>query len=312
MSLQTHGSFFVKFLTKSSVSVENGELFDANSYKRYHSFMSTKKPIVAKFGGSSMADASAIRQVIEIINLDPQRRFIVVSAPGKNTNYGEKITDQLISGEWEKVEERFLREGNALGWNNAGESLAQAFEDLSSHFDNADFRASRGEWLAAKMLADLIDAKFIDATEIIRINPDGTVNPLSYDLIAKTFSNYPGKIVIPGFYGLDLNGVLKTFPRGGSDISGAVIARGVNAEIYENWTDVDGVMTHDPKFHREARSLERIMIDHMIEMAQNGAKVLHPDCLTPVMNSGIPVIVRNTFNVGHAGTLVITDQEVTS
>lgn len=272
-------------------------------------YMSNMKPIVAKFGGSSMADAEAIRQVIEIINLNPERRFIVVSAPGKNSEYSEKITDQLILGNWEAVDERFTREGKALGWKDAEQTLSQAFEDYSFYFNNPDYRTSRGEWLAAKMLAELIGAKFIDATELIRINPDGTVNEVSYDLIAAALNGYEGKVVIPGFYGLDLNGNLKTFPRGGSDISGAVIARGVNAEIYENWTDVDGVMTHDPKFHREARSLERIMIDHMIEMAQNGAKILHPDCLTPVMNSGIPVLVRNTFNLAHQGTLVITDGE---
>jgi aspartate kinase len=274
--------------------------------------MSNKKPIVAKFGGSSMADANAIRQVVEIINLDPERRFIVVSAPGKNNRYPEKITDQLLAGNWEAVRKRFLEEGRILNWKGAQAGLNKAFEDFSFHFNNPDYRASRGEWLAARMLSDLIGAKFIDAAQLIRINPDGTVNEISYDLIASALGSYEGKVVIPGFYGLDLEGNLKTFPRGGSDISGAVIARGVNAEIYENWTDVDGVMTHDPKFHREARSLERIMIDHMIEMARNGARVLHPDCLTPIMNSGIPLLVKNTFNISHAGTLVITDQEVQS
>lgn len=257
-----------------------------------------------------MADAKSIRQVIEIINSDPLRRIIIVSAPGKNENYPVKITDQLLAGNWSVVEERFKNEAKALGWNKANTVLKQAFEDFSFNFNSPDWRASRGEWLAAKMLADLIGAKFIDASEVIRINPNGTVNELSYELIAQAVGDYQGKIVIPGFYGLDLLGNLKLFPRGGSDITGAVIARGVDAEIYENWTDVDGVMTHDPKFHREARTLERIMIDHMIEMAKSGAKVLHPDCLTPVMNSGIPVLVRNTFNLAHGGTLVITDQEV--
>ena len=269
-----------------------------------------KKPIVAKFGGSSMADAPAIRQVIEIINLNPERRVIVVSAPGKNSRYPDKITDQLLEGNWSIVERRFLEEGARLGWKNAPVVVREAFEDFTFNYHNSDFRASRGEWLAAKMLADLIGAKFIDACEVIRINSDGSVNEVSYDLIKAALADFEGKVVVPGFYGLDMDHNLKTFPRGGSDISGAVIARGLNAEIYENWTDVDGVMTHDPKFHREARTLERIMIDHMIEMAQNGAKVLHPDCLSPVMNSGIPVLVRNTFNPSHAGTLVITDREV--
>ena len=257
-----------------------------------------------------MANAEAIRQVIEIISLDPARRIIVVSAPGKNAQYQEKITDQLLAGNWNAVKTRFINEGLTLGWGKASEAVQQAFTDFTFNFNNPDFRASRGEWLAARMLADLIGAKFIDATEVIRINTDGTVNEVSYDLISQALEGIEGKIVIPGFYGLDLSGNLKTFPRGGSDISGAVLARGVNAEIYENWTDVDGVMTHDPKFHREARTLERIMIDHMIEMAHNGAKVLHPDCLSPVMNSGIPVVVRNTFNLKSSGTLVITDQEV--
>jgi len=257
-----------------------------------------------------MADADSIRQVIEIINLNPERRFIVVSAPGKNSKYSEKITDQLLAGDWAAVERRFIEEGLELGWKNASEALNLASVDYAFNHDSPDWRASRGEWLAARMLAELIGAKFVDATEVIRINSDGTVNELSYDLLQSAIGNYSGKVVIPGFYGLDLGGNLKTFPRGGSDISGAVVARGVMAEVYENWTDVDGVMTHDPKFHREARTLERIMIDHMIEMAQNGAKVLHPDCLSPVMNSGIPVIVRNTFNLASSGTLVITDQEV--
>lgn len=271
--------------------------------------MITGKPIVAKFGGTSMADAEAIRQVIEIINLNPDRRFIVVSAPGKSADYSEKVTDQLISGNWEAVEKRFLTEGRILGWENMKDTLKQTFEDWSLHFDNADWRASRGEWLTAKMLADLIGAKFIDASEIIRINPDGTFNEGSYELIQKAVGNHSGKIVIPGFYGLDLLGNLKIFPRGGSDITGAIIARGVNAQVYENWTDVDGVMSHNPKFHTEARTLEKIMIDNMIKMAKNGADVLHPACLTPVVNSGIPILVRNTFNLASNGTLVITDQE---
>lgn len=272
-------------------------------------FMSSKKPIVAKFGGSSMADADSIRQVIEIINLNPNRRFIVVSAPGKNSRYPEKITDQLLSGDWESVEQRFLAEGMQLGWVQAKESLDQAHGDFRENSNSEDWQASRGEWLIAKMLADLIGAKFIDATDLIRINPNGTVNGASYDLINQAFENYDGKIVIPGFYGLDLFGNLKTFPRGGSDITGAVIARGVGAKIYENWTDVDGVMTHDPKFHTEARTLERILADHMIEMAHAGAQVLHPESLAPIMNSGIPIQVLNTFNLASRGTLVITDRE---
>lgn len=272
--------------------------------------MNIKKPIVAKFGGSSMADADSIRQVMEIINLDPARQFIVVSAPGKNARHPEKITDQLLEGIWSGVERRFLEEGLKLGWKDAPDIIREAFQDFTFNYHSSDFRASRGEWLAAKMLADLIGAKFIDAAEIIRINSDGTVNALSYDLIQDALSGHEGKVVIPGFYGLGMDRELKVFPRGGSDITGAVIARGINAETYENWTDVDGVMTHDPKFHREARTLERIMVDHMLEMAQNGAKVLHPDCLSPVMNSGIPVLVRNTFNPEFAGTVVITDRKV--
>lgn len=257
-----------------------------------------------------MAEAESIRKVIEIINLNPERRFIVVSAPGKSSKYPEKVTDQLLAGKWVDVQNRFLIEGEALGWKNSQSCLQQAFLDFSYYFNKADWRASRGEWLAAKMLADLIGAKFIDAIDLIRINQDGSVNEASYELIRQAVGNFNGKIVIPGFYGLDTSGNLKTFPRGGSDISGAIIARGVNAKVYENWTDVDGVMTHDPRLHREARTLEKIMVDRMMEMAQNGAQVLHPECLTPVMNSGIPVLVRNTFNLGSAGTLVITDQEV--
>lgn len=256
-----------------------------------------------------MADANSIKQVIEIINQNPERRIIVVSAPGKNSRYPAKVTDELLGNNWEDVLNRFLTEGQALGWRNAQSCLRQAFFDFSYYFDNIDWRASRGEWLAAKMLADLIGAKFIDAADLIRMNADGTVNEMSYQLINRAIGNFPGKIVIPGFYGVDVTGKLKTFPRGGSDISGAIIARGVNAEVYENWTDVDGVMTHDPKFHLEARTLEKIMVDHMITMSKNGANILHPDCLLPVMNSGIPVLVKNTFNSSAAGTLVITDQE---
>lgn len=272
--------------------------------------MNIGKPIVAKFGGSSMADADAIRQVIEIIKKDANRRFIVVSAPGKNSTYSEKITDQLLGGNWVEVQNRFLKEGQALGWRNVNACLKQALLDFTYYSDNPDWRASRGEWLTARMLADLIGAKFIDAIDLIRINSDGTVNEISYSLIEEAISKYPGKIVIPGFYGADMNGKLKTFPRGGSDITGAIIARGVNAGVYENWTDVDGVMTHDPKFHTEARTLEKILVDHMIEMSRSGAQVLHPDCLVPVMNTGIPVIVRNTFNLDSNGTIVITDPKV--
>lgn len=264
------------------------------------------QPIIAKFGGSSMADQRAVEQVIRIVNADPNRRVIVPSAPGKSPGYPEKVTDQLLACDWEPVKARFLREGMKLGWDGRHAAVAEAERDFFDHNESADWRASRGEWLSGRMLADLMGAEFVDATEIIRINPEGTINPASYDLVRQRLAGIPGRVVVPGFYGLGIDGNLQTLPRGGSDITGSVLARGLNAQAYENWTDVNGVMTRDPKTYPDAETIPQISASRMADMARNGASVLHPESLVPIMSTGIPFWVRNTFNPQGPRTLVVT------
>lgn len=268
--------------------------------------MFTENPIVAKFGGSSMADVDSIKQVTSVIRNNPEIRFVVVSAPGKNGHYPTKTTDDLLDKKYGYVVERFERMGVELGLRDTAAWVSEAKEAFLS--SSMDMILSRGEWLTAKVLAGYLGAHFVDAAEILKINPNGSVGKDSYELIRKKFVGESGLVVIPGFYGLNQEGNITVFPRGGSDISGAAIARGVNARIYQNWTDVDGLKAADPKVIPEAKTISNITYKEIRELGYRGADVLQRDTVLPVFEAQIPINIRNTFNPVNPGTLIVAER----
>lgn len=281
--------------------------------------------IVAKFGGSSLANAEGFIQVEKIINEDPRRRIIVVSAPGVVRNNSlsfadnVKITDLLIAcGQlsfrnfssnniFGVIERRFLQIADGLGIC-VREDIDEIKEGLGMRRENEDLSvqwvASRGEWLSGKILARYLGAEFVDAAEIMRFQNDGTFDTVeSYKLIQQRLKG-TNRFVVPGFYGADKIGRIRTFPRGGSDITGSHLAAAVDAEVYENWTDTNGVLTADPRVVPQAQTIPYLLYEEMAELGRLGAKVFHVLALDPVWMKGVLVNVKNTFNPGHPGTII--------
>ena len=250
-----------------------------------------KDVIVSKFGGTSLASTDNIRKVCEIINQDDRRQIIVVSAPGKRSCCDMKITD-CLSG----VATRFSAIEQELGIDGFAR----------------DYLLSRGEYLMAKLLARHLGFAFVDleASGVIAFDEYGQ---LDLESSRKNFERFRGKrIVIPGFYGVLPNGNVKTFERGGSDITGAIIANLTDALLYENWTDVDGFYESDPnKFDSSfghasghPKCFASMSYKHAEMLARSGANVLHPDCIEFVRQKDIPIVIRNTFNTGASGTYI--------
>ena len=280
---------------------------------------------VCKFGGTSLANTGNIKRVCDIIKADPRRRVIVVSAPGKRTRDDIKITDILFEIHDLKEEgknfdkpfndfkQRFSdinREFKLV--NNLDEIMEEFYTELRGQ--NADFITSTGEYFMAKLMADIIGFEFVDLdkTAVVSFDEAGNVDLASS---RKNFEQFRGcKVIIPGFYGIVNNskslsssapaGTIKTFSRGGSDITGAIIANIADAALYENWTDVDGVYDKDPSKHSDAKKFDRLSYAEVEELARNGANVLHPDCIPFVREKNIPINLKNTFNPSAPGTLI--------
>lgn len=276
---------------------------------------------VVKFGGTSMADAGAINQVADIVNGDKERRYVVVSAPGKRFSGDTKVTDLLyacyhdleINGEcsatFAKVRERFTGIVADLGLDLDMKPILDEVEKKMVTNYSVDYCASRGEYLSAIVLAKKLGFTFIDAEKIMLFDDNGNFLPeQTNELVAKTLKDVE-KAVIPGFYGADGTGSVHTFSRGGSDITGAVVARAANACIYENWTDVDGFMSADPRIVENPTIIKKLSYKELRELAYMGANVLHPEAVFPVKASGIPINIRNTFNPQAPGTLIVAEVE---
>lgn len=273
---------------------------------------------VCKFGGTSMADGNVILSASKIINADKERRYVVVSAPGKRFSGDIKVTDLLyqwsdayeqkdekLFGEtFEKISARFLnieREiGKSLGVENA---LAQMKEEVLNGAGR-DYCASRGEFLAGKIMAEVLGVPFVDATEFIRFNEEGVLSEETFELGAKVLSKYQ-RAVIPGFYGLGADGKVKTFSRGGGDISGSIVARSVMASLYENWTDVSGFYACDPRIVNSPEWISELSYQELRELSYMGANVLHSESIFPVRSAGIPIRICNTFRPEDAGTYIV-------
>jgi aspartate kinase len=276
---------------------------------------------VAKFGGSSVADAAQLRKVERIVKEDPERRVVVVSAPGKRTSDDIKITDMLyrchdcvregksFDAIFNAVAERYRSIIRELGLTMDFDKDLAAIHDGIAQSKTPDYAASRGEYLNARIASNLFGSRFVDATEIIRFDNSGR---LSIDDTVSAIAASLGdnkSVVVPGFYGANPDGSIRTFSRGGSDITGALLARGIRADVYENWTDVSGVLMADPRIVQSPRSIPRLSYRELRELAYMGASVLHEEAVFPVIDLNIPVHVRNTNRPEDAGTLIVREVE---
>lgn len=273
---------------------------------------------VCKFGGSSLADGNNIARAADIVRGDPARRFVVVSAPGKRFSADEKITDMLYACYREsesagscaeafaKIRKRFTSIVAELGLENFDiEGILDETEREIERRKSADFTASRGEYLNARLIAAKLGWEFVDASELIFFDKRGTFDEArSYPVIAARLAKCE-HAVIPGFYGTDAEGEIRTFSRGGSDVSGAIIARGTGAQLYENWTDVSGFLACDPRIVQKPRKMEKISYKELRELSYMGANVLHADSIFPVRKGNIPINIKNTFAPEDPGTLIL-------
>ncbi|MDD7458000.1 MAG: aspartate kinase [Clostridia bacterium] len=274
---------------------------------------------VCKFGGTSMASAITVNQVYDIIESDKDRKFIVVSAPGKRDSNDIKVTDMLYKAFDEakqtgrcdvafgKIRERFRALADDLGLKFDLDELLDSIEKQINTSETPDYAASRGEYLSAKMFALKTGYTFIDAQDLIKFDSRGMLDAeITNDNVKRVLSGVD-RAVIPGFYGIGADGEIKTFSRGGSDVTGAIIARGVNADLYENWTDVNGFMTADPRIVENPKIINRLTYKELRELSYMGANVLHPESIFPVRQAGIPINIKNTFNPSHKGTMIVED-----
>lgn len=274
---------------------------------------------VVKFGGSSLADANQFKKVAAIIKSDDKRKYVVPSAPGKRFSDDIKITDMLykccelagsgmdFSEDFQLIKDRYNGIISELGINI---SLDEEFESIVSELKFCpakDFAASRGEYLNGKLLASFLGFNFVDAADVIVFDTKGAL------LLDETVKAVREKLkglenaVIPGFYGRTTEGRIKTFSRGGSDVTGSIIANAVRAEIYENWTDVSGFLVADPRIVENPDVIGTITYRELRELAYMGASVLHEDAIFPVRSAGIPINIRNTNRPDDAGTMIVSN-----
>ena len=271
-----------------------------------------------------MADAAAIKKVKDIILSDGSRKYIVVSAPGKRNKDDIKITDTLykcygdLAGKgnckerFALIRERFLQIAVDLGLKSDFKAVLDATEKEIEEKKSADFTASRGEYLSARVMAEYLGFEFVDAEDMVRFDSQGRLNDDYTDDKVKTRLKNVEKAVIPGFYGRDSQGDIKTFSRGGSDITGSVIARGVGADIYENWTDVSGFLVCDPRIVPDAKTIRQITYKELRELSYMGASVLHAEAIFPAMKGKIPINIRNTFKPEDVGTMIVPNEQYKS
>lgn len=274
---------------------------------------------VAKFGGSSLANADQFKKVYNIVKADPNRRYVVPSAPGKRYSDDIKVTDMLyscyaiaaegddFSKEFEAIKKRFTDIIDDLGLDL---DLTREFEKIKAAFENSagsDYAASRGEYLSGLILANYLGYDFVDASKCVRFKDDGSFD-MDFTIERTAFHlSHHERAVIPGFYGKMPNDTVKTFSRGGSDITGSLVARGANADLYENWTDVSGFLIADPRIVDDPDTIKTITYKELRELSYMGATVLHEDAVFPVHQAGIPINIRNTNDPTAPGTMIVAE-----
>ena len=271
---------------------------------------------VAKFGGSSLADAGQFKKVADIIKADPCRKYIVASAPGKRFGDDIKVTDMLYScyeqarsgnsfeGELKKIRSRYEDIVKGLGVDF---DLNSEFETIGQHLSSApekDYMASRGEYLNSKILAAYLGFGFVDAADCVCFDENGHLDDdKTDDRFWETLKDRE-YVVVPGFYGSMPDGTIHTFSRGGSDITGSLIARAIKADMYENWTDVSGMLSADPRIVKDPRPIESISYRELRELSYMGASVMHESAVFPVRKANIPLNIRNTNRPEDRGTII--------
>lgn len=272
---------------------------------------------VVKFGGSSLSGAKQFEKAGYIINLDKDRRYVVPSAPGKRNSKDNKVTDLLykayalaasdkdFSKVFSEIEDRYNEIINGLSLKV---SLDEEFDKIKKNFRDKmgeDYAASRGEYLNGILLAAYLGYEFVDPAGIILFDDEGNFEShKSYDAVRDKLENIE-RAVIPGFYGSYEDGRIKTFSRGGSDITGSIVARSVKADVYENWTDVSGFFVADPRIIKDPENIEMITYTELRELAYMGASVLHEDAIFPVRREGIPINIRNTNKPEDKGSWIV-------
>lgn len=272
---------------------------------------------VVKFGGSSLASAEQFAKVRDIILADAERRFVVPSAPGKRFPEDTKVTDMLYecyhmaeSGQdfHSLLSEIAARYQEIIEGLSLSLSLKEEFETIEKNFNEKageNYAASRGEYLNSIIMAAYLDFQFVDAAEVIRFTDEGDFDAELTNRILRERLESADHAVIPGFYGAYGDGRIKTFSRGGSDITGSIVARAVKADVYENWTDVSGFLIADPRIIEEPEGIDTITYRELRELSYMGASVLHEDAIFPVRREGIPINIRNTNRPDDAGTWIV-------
>jgi aspartate kinase len=276
--------------------------------------------IVCKFGGSSVASAIQLKKVKDIVNKNKDRQILIVSAPGKRNKEDIKVTDLLYASSeaakntgsckevFAKVRERYLGILNDLNLDST--EMVKSLDEVEAKIDGGegtDYAASRGEYLNARLISIYFGWEFVDAEELIVINENGTINDKTWSLCKERLSasNY----IIPGFYGKSLSNKVKTFSRGGSDISGAIISKAVGASVYENWTDVSGCYNADPRYIDGAYPISQMTYNEVRELSIVGASVFHPEAIVPVHEAGIPINIKNTNADEESGTMITLNRD---
>lgn len=272
---------------------------------------------VVKFGGSSLADAEHFKQVAKIIKADDARKYVVPSAPGKRFSADIKVTDMLykcyemvknnenIDEQFEKIAERYNGIISELGLSFDISGELEYVKNAMLHHSGRDYAASRGEYLNGLILAKYIGFDFVDAENVIFFKEDGSFDEDKTNREMKEELKHHRHAVIPGFYGITPNGTIKTFSRGGSDITGSIVARAVDADLYENWTDVSGFMMADPRILDNPCTIDTITYSELRELSYMGATVLHDEAIFPVRYAGIPINIKNTNRPEDAGTMIV-------
>ena len=274
---------------------------------------------VAKFGGSSVADALQIGKIKNIIEKDPDIHYVVVSAPGKRFSDDSKVTDLLYLCKahiehnlpyqqiFQVICDRFMAVEVNLGVNVG---LKEEFEEIRKNLEagaSADYIASRGEHLNAMLIAAYLGFDFVDSSRIVRFDEKGRfMEDLTNKEIAEELKHHE-RAVIPGFYGAKVDGTIKTFSRGGSDITGALVARAVGADVYENWTDVSGFLMADPRIVKDPKPISTVSYKELRELSYMGASVLHEDAIYPARIANIPINIRNTNEPENPGTMITSE-----
>lgn len=275
---------------------------------------------IAKFGGSSVASAEQFRKVKAIVESDPDRRFIVVSAVGKRYPTDNKITDLLLlvnahiqyhvdcTALLDDIKQRFVDIATELGLTWPVAERFDAFaRDIKSH--SPEYIVSRGEWFTAHLMAEYLGYPFVDAADVIVFHHNGEVDMERTATRVKEVMVHKGSFVMPGFYGATIDGQIKLFVRGGGDITGAIVARCANAGLYENWTDVSGFLSADPNIVDNPRPIRRITFDEMRELSYMGATVLQEEAIFPVRELNIPIQIKNTNRPQDPGSVICEKAE---